>query len=436
MVCVLILLMINIPILSAQQNNTNDTLRLSLKETWERAEKFSRVIAIKNKAVSISNEEIKDSKMERLPELGIMGSAEKATNIPIYENGLFSRPTQHEVIHTLYKVGTDFALNIYNGNKLNLKIEEQGILHKIASLKKDQKTSDIHYQTASFYLDLQRSFIFQTLIVKDIADQEKQLAEVKAFYKNGTVLKSDVLRIELELSKRKMTLVQIQNDILIANQKLNIIIGEPDDRLIKPIETLSTTDEKSYDDFLKEALEYSFPYQISEKKTVISEIGVKKVNANLRPKISMYGEFYYANPQIFLYPYNPYWYSLGIAGVKISFPISATYHNVHKVRAAKLELEQEEIAHKDQQDMVRQQVKEAYLRYREALIQIGVAKIDVVHAVENARIIKNTYFNHTTLVTDLLDADILVLRSRFELEGAKIVAQNKYYLLKNITGVL
>jgi hypothetical protein len=34
--------------------------------------------------------------------------------------------------------------------------------------------------------------------------------------KNGTVLKSDVLRVELDLSKRKMTLVTIENDILIG----------------------------------------------------------------------------------------------------------------------------------------------------------------------------------------------------------------------------
>jgi outer membrane protein TolC len=69
-------------------------------------------------------------------------------------------------------------------------------------------------------------------------------------------------------------------------------------------------------------------------------------------------------------------------------------------------------------------------------VQIGVAEVDVAHAQENARIIKNTYFNQTSLITDLLDADVQVLQTRFELATARIVAQNKYYLLQNITGVL
>jgi len=422
------------------QNTTSlaDTLQLNMQQVWKKAEEYSRAIEIKKKAVSIRNEEVKDAEMERYPEVGVAGSVEKATNIPIYENGLFKAPVQHEVIHTLYKAGADFDLTIYNGNKLNLKIEEDKILYRIAAIQNDQTASDIRYKAASLYLELQKSLLFQEVIKQDIADQEKQLSEIKDFHKNGVVLKSDVLREELDLSNRKMTLVQIQNDILIANQKLNIIIGEPDERAVRPIDPVlpSENEINSYEACLEEALAHSFPYHISEQQTEVSKNHLNQIRANVRPKVGLYGDFYYANPQIFLYPYNPYWYSLGIAGIKASFPISSLYHNIHKERAAKLELEQEEEVHKDTEDKVRQQVKEAYLRYKEALIQIDVAKVNVDRAQENARIIKNNYFNQSALITDLLDADVQVLQARFELTASKIMAQNKYYLLQNIIGTL
>ena len=263
------------------------------------------------------------------------------------------------------------------------------------------------------------------------------MKEIKSFHKNGTVLKSDVLRVELELSKRKMAMVTIQNDILIAMQKLNIIMGEPDEKAVLP-QALSELkeDNMDYNQYLAEAFEHSFPYFISGQQTELRKIRLSQVKANLSPKLGLYSDFYYANPQIFLFPYNPSWYSLGVVGLKGSFPLSALYHNTHKVRAAKLELEKEEELHRDTEDKVRQQVKEAFLRYKEALVQIEVAEVNVKQAVENARIIKNTYFNQTSLITDLLDADIQVLQTRFDLETAKIMAQNKYYLLKNITGVL
>ncbi len=418
--------------------HSNDTLNLSLSGVWQKAEAASRAIGIKNKEAEIHNEEIKDAIMELYPELGIGGHVEKATNMPIYENGLFEQPAQHEIIHTLYKIGADFYLNLYNGNKFNLKIKEEKTLHQISLIRKDQTVSDIHYKSAALYLDLQKSFIFLHLITQDIADQEKQLKEIKSFHKNGVVLKSDVLRVELDLSKRKMMLVQIQNDILIANQKLNILIGVPDDQVIYPTDVLNTFENKvnTYEDCLKQALLHSFSYHISEQQTELSKLNLRQVKANIRPKVGLYGDFYYANPQIFLFPYNPYWYSLGVAGIKASFPISSFYHNIHKERSARLELDKEEEAHKDTEDRVRQQVKEAYLRYREALIQIDVARVNVEQATENARIIKDTYFNQTSLITDLLDADIQVLQTKFELAAATIMAQNKYYLLQNIIGTL
>ncbi|MEH7889211.1 TolC family protein [Elizabethkingia meningoseptica] len=425
------------PAFAQTQVLKNDTLYLSLKQAWQKAEENSRHIQMNQMETDISAIRVKDAKLERLPEVQVKGSVEKASNIPVYENGIFSRPSQHEVIHTLYKVGADFYLNIYNGNKLNLKIKQEEVLQKIKQIQKDQTISDIHYKTASLYLDLQKSLIFRKLIKEDIADQKLQLKEIKALYKNGVVLKSDVLRVELDLSKREMTLITIENDILIAMQKLNIILGIPDEKTVIP-EELDTEEYKnlSYDDFLRLALEHSFDYHLSEQQTELSRLHLKDIQANIRPKLGMYGEFYYANPQIFLYPYNPNWYSLGIVGLRASFSLSSLYHNAQKVKAAKLEFEKEEVQHKNTEDEVRQRVKEAYLRYLEALEQIKLAEINVTQAKENARIIKNTYFNQASLVTDLLDADIQLLQTRFELESSKIIAQNKYYLLQNITGTL
>ncbi len=417
---------------------SSDTLKISLNDLWKKAESFSRLVNIKNKEVQISEEEVKDVVMERLPELGISGQYERATNIPIYDKGLLNAPSYHEVIKNLYKVSGDMYLNIYNGNKLNLKIKEEKVLHEIKIIERDETISNIRYKAAALYLELDQVLIFKKLVNEDITNQEKQLKEIKSLQKHGTILKSDVLRIELELSKRKLLLVKINNDILIANQKLNIIIGEPDDRIIIP-ESLKDTlgkEDGQYENFLKEALDYSFAYHISEHKTELSKLHLKQVKANIRPKLGLTGDFYYMNPQIFLFPYAPYWYSLGLAGLRASFPISSFYHNIHKTRAARLEVDKEEEAHKDIQDKVRQQVKEAYLRYKESLIEIDVANVNVTQAAENARIIKDNYFNQTALVTDLLDADIQVLQTQFELASAKIKAQNKYYLLYNIIGKL
>lgn len=434
------LLTFNSTLLFSQNTNTpnQNPTPLSLQQMWAKTVEYSKKIHLNNLETNIAKEEITESKMERLPEISLKGNYEYATNIPVYENGLFSKPTQHEVIHLLYKVSTDMYLNIYNGNKLNLQIDKKKTLRDIAKVQQDMTVSEIKLQGAAYYLNLQRTYVFKELMIKDIANQEKQLLKIKALYKNGVILKSDVLRVELKLSNQKMMLVKIENDIAIANQKLNILIGLPDQQLVNPYEELDPAlfELQSYESYLEIAKTKSYDYHISEKTVDLRKIELKSIQANVKPKVGMYGEFYLANPQIFLYPYSPSNYTLGIFGVRASIPLSELYINKPKERIAQLNVEKEEVEHHHTDDKIRQQVYENYLRFKESLIKIDVAKNDVAQSTENERIVKQNYFNQAALITDLLDADIQLLQSQFDFASAKIAAQIQYYQLQNVLGTL
>jgi outer membrane protein TolC len=235
-----------------------------------------------------------------------------------------------------------------------------------------------------------------------------------------------------------MMLVKIENDIAIANQKLNIVIGLPDHETVNPYQEMDPVlfDLKSYEDYLEIAEKNSYEYHISEKTVALRKIELKSVKANVKPKIGVSGEFYLANPQIFLYPYSPSNYTLGIFGVRASIPLSELFVNKPKVSVAKLNLEKEELEHHHTDDKIREQVYENYLRFKESILQIDVAKADIDQSAENARIVRQNYFNQTALITDLLDADVQLLQSRFAFASAKITAQIQYYQLQNILGTL
>src|SRR5690606_30812063 len=128
-------------------------------------------------------------------------------------------------------------------------------------------------------------------------------------------------------SNQKMMLIKIEIDIAIANQKLNIIIGLPDQDKVNPHEDLDAAlfPILAYDDYLEIAEKNSYDYRISEKRVELKKIELKNIRANVKTKIGLYGEFYLANPQIFLYPYSPSNYTLGIFGVKDSLPLSELF---------------------------------------------------------------------------------------------------------------
>ncbi|WP_183558895.1 TolC family protein [Mucilaginibacter sp. SP1R1] len=422
----------------AQQKPVTSTgLKLSLFAVWHMVDSYNKTNQVKQLQVDEVNQNVLDSKAERLPELVASGNFEEASDLPIYDQGVFNTPSQHKIIHTRYKIGVDGYLNIYNGNKTNLKITEGEVLKELELVRQQATASGIRLLAAAYYLELKRSYVFELLMVKNIDDQDKQLAKIKMLLQQGVILKSDLLRAELKLSNQRVSLLQIENDILIANQKLNILIGQPDNQVIVPVDDLQPENLvlKPYDDYLS-TLAQAYDNRIAGQEKSLSEVHLKNVKANVAWKIGLYSNFQYAYPETFLYPYSANIYSLGVAGLKVSFPISGYYLNTHKQKVAYIEVQKQQIIYADMQDKVRQRLNEAYLRFKEALTKVNVAKVNVTQATENYRIVRNTYFSQTSLITDFLDADVQLLQTNFDLASAQVTAQLQYYQLQNVLGNL
>ncbi|AIM36539.1 hypothetical protein KO02_07360 [Sphingobacterium sp. ML3W] len=428
------ILTIGLLLFAISDAKASDTLRTSLDDIISKAILNAKQIEQSHLQIEERNLAVKQQRMELLPEISLRGSASYATNMPIYDQGIFNRPSQHDVIHYLYDTGVDFYLNLYNGHKDLMKIESRKLEQVLASIEWSNDKARIKLDVCNLFLELERSYMDQALIESDILDQKSQLKEIKNLYNSGVVLHSDVLRMELELSKREMLSVQIVHDIQTLNQKLKFIIA--DDVDIIPIPHDFTGTVESYDDAWTFAKHHAFSLQKSEQEVRLKQLAIKQYQANYLPELSLVGNFTFANPQIFLYPYNDSWYNLGIVGVKLKIPISSVYRNKHVVREAKISLEREEVKHHLEEEQMQNQLLQAHLDYKLACVQRDVCLKNVGLAKENARIIKNRYFKSSALVTDLLDADMEHLKTLFELESAKIAIQKHYYFIEFLKGTI
>lgn len=412
----------------------SDTLRTSLDDIISKALLNSKQIEQSRLQIEERDLAVKQQRMELLPEISLRGSASYATNMPIYDQGIFNKPSQHDVIHYLYDTGVDFYLNLYNGHKDLMKIESRKLEELLASIEWANDKARIKLDVCNLFLTLERSYMDKKLIESDIGDQKAQLQEINNLYHSGVVLHSDVLRMELELSKRELLLVQIAHDIQALNQKLKFIVSV--DAEIIPIPHDFNVKVESYEDAWSFAQYHAFSLQKSEQEIRLKQLAIKQSQANYLPELSLIGNFTFANPQIMLYPYNNSWYNLGIVGLKLKIPISSIYHNKHIVQEAKISLEREEVRHHLEQEQIQNQLLQAHLDYKLACVQRDVCIKNVGLAKENARIIKNRYFKSSALVTDLLDADMEYLKTLFELETAKIAIQKHYYFIEFLKGTI
>lgn len=411
-----------------------DSLRVSMDDAIAKALVNSKYIEQTQLNVKEQEALVQQKRIDLLPNISLRASASYATNMPIYDNGIFNKPSQHDVIHYLYDTGADFYLNLYNGHRDLMAIKSQKLLAAMANVDWLASKGKIKMDVCNLFLDLELCYSNKSLIEKDIIDQKEQLKEIQHMYTAGTVLHSDVLRIELELSKREMLLIKIQNDIEATNRKLQLITGI--NQIIVPSKHVFDKTLLDFEQMLKEAKSHAFVLQKSESEVHLKQLAVKEAESNYLPTVGLTGSYTFANPQIFLYPYNDSWYNLGIIGLKANIPISAFYKNKNQVRANKIAYNEEKVKHHHEEEIIENQLLQAHLDYKLAMDQKRVCEKNISLARENERIIKNRYFKSAALITDLLDADMQYLQALFELESAAIAVQKHYYFIEFIKGTI
>ncbi|MGJ1404624.1 TolC family protein [Sphingobacterium thalpophilum] len=413
---------------------------LSLEEIWKVAETNNRQLKLSDLHLQQSNLEILEAKDRLLPELSVGGDAKLNSKFLIYDNGLFSSPQDVPVKGYGYGVGYNLNVNLYNGGKdkrnIVMKKEEAVRIQYEVDLQKHS----VKYNVAAAYFDLYKFLHFHDFLDAEIGAEKKQLALVESLHKNGTVLKSDVLRTSVKLAQLELSLSDVTKKIEIAKQQVNILMGRENDAelAIKYQDTieLSAITEGDYEDYVDIAFNKSPAYKIAYSTVKLSEMNIKQVKAMLLPKVSLYSTYNYTYPQISFYPYSNDLWGFGQTGVKVQFSIDNLYKSKHSIAHAQVVSNEAREKANIKKDEIYLQVKEAYLQRQQALESMETAEQNIIKTAETVRVIRSSYINQESLLTDLLEAENALLEAKFNLTTAQTNVKLTHIRLLAIIGIL
>jgi len=381
-----------------------------------------------------------EAKDRLLPELSVGGDAKLNSKFLIYDNGLFSSPQDVPVKGYGYGVGYNLNVNLYNGGKdkrnIVMKKEEAVRIQYEVDLQKHS----VKYNVAAAYFDLYKFLHFHDFLDAEIGAEKKQLALVESLHKNGTVLKSDVLRTSVKLAQLELSLSDVTKKIEIAKQRLNILMGRENDAelAIKYQDTieLSAITEGDYEDYVDIAFNKSPEYKIAYSAVKLSKMNIKQVKATLLPKVSLYSTYNYTYPQISFYPYSNDLWGFGQTGVKVQFSIDNLYKSKHSIAHAQVVSNEAREKANIKKDEIYLQVKDAYLQRQQALESMETAEQNIIKTAETVRVIRSSYINQESLLTDLLEAENALLEAKFNLTTAQTNVKLTHIRLLAIIGIL
>jgi outer membrane protein len=413
--------------------------KLTLAEAVQFAKSQNKWVQAAGMEENAASEDRNDVYNAALPAVNISGSYQRFSDLTLFREGLSHSTTgPRKPTPNSAALGVDALFNIYSGGRQRALQKEQTSRLGLAKLNTLDQSGNIGLQTANQYLDLVRLNELQKFILDQLKRAETRLNNISALYKNQKVTKSDVLRAEVALSNIELSLQQNENDITIANQKLDVLINVPDSVRIVPIDSagMDKPEIGSLLPMIEAAGISSYSVQKAAGNVEVQKARLRGVESNNMPSVGFYTAYGLNYPNYLFFPPVDQAYAIGFVGLKAQYSISSLYHNKSKVSAAKLRVKELEIQREAYSDNIRTEIKSYYIKYAEALTRISVNEHSVEQARVNYRIVNTKYLNQFSLLTDLLDADNLYQESRFNLIKAQTDALAIYYHILYTSGNL
>ena len=412
-----------------------DTLYLSVEELLSKVSRSHLQVAADRLKEQMAAERAKTARMSRLPSVSVGLRAGYLGQPIVWENGL-SHATRPDSPDWQQNYTVDVSQPVYQGGRIKYSIRKADLEQELARLQTAADEGDIRLAMLSRYLELFSMYKQHMVLDRKIAESERRLKDIRRLKAEGVITNNDVLRSELQLTDDRLALQETDNDIRIASQQIDILLGL-DERLLLMPDTALLADERHVDnyEYYVQRASLADPSVLAlHKQTEIAENNVCIKQSALRPSVSLTASNTLARPvsRTMADMYNNAWN----VGVSVSYPLSALYTDRHQLREARQNVQLMHNAEEQKQQQIRMAVQSALLRHREAISRVEALKLSVRQASENYRIMYNRYMNQLAILTDLLDADNLRLNAELQLTTARTQVAYTYYELQRAVGEL
>jgi outer membrane protein TolC len=265
---------------------------------------------------------------------------------------------------------------------------------------------------------------------------------MKARREQGTVLKNDLTRYELQLQSLLLTKTQLDDAQKIIRHQMSTAIHLPEGEDFE-VDTQSVEEEgmalktlTSEELWQQTAAENNIDIRQALLATEISEQKVRNTRAASRPSVAVVAENNLAGPYTSdLIPKDAN-VNVWFVGIGVKYNLSSLWKNKHAIRKAKHENIQADERVQLAREGVENGVQACYTNLLTSSVEVSTQEKQVELANQNYTVVKNRYDNDLALLTDMLDASNMKLSADMALVNARISMLYNYFKLKYITNTL
>lgn len=410
---------------------------LTIEEMFRIADSNSTELQLRRLRMSEAEQGIRIAKNDRLPSVGAQ------VELNYIGDGVMTERDFSGGIHAdMPHWGNTFVVKasqvIYAGGEISRGIERSRLEAEAAGHEYCITQQDLRFLLLGYYLDLFQLNNQRTVYERNVEQTQILVKDMKAAYRQGTALKSDITRYELQLQNIQLRLTATENEINKINYRLLTALGLDQGLQIVPDKNsllVAEVDSLSEQDW-RWASKEAPRLQLADTEIALSRNRERLIRAERLPRVHVSLTSELNGPILVEVPPLNNNFAYWFAGVSVSYSFDSLFKSHKKLKQAKIAIMRSEMAKEQVAEEVDNSIHAAYVDLNEAYIRLRTQQKSVQLAHENYGIVRHRYLNGLALITDMLDASNTQLDMELQLANYQIGILYQYYLLKKLTGTL
>jgi len=316
-----------------------------------------------------------------------------------------------------YSASLSLSQPIFTWGKIRLGYKLASLNYNLTEAICNQVESEIIFNVKKTFYSVLLAKKFLEIAEEAVEVMEDHYQVIKSFYKEGKVSSVDVDRVKVLLANAKTKKIKAANGLKLAKKALYNLINIDSDREWKIEGELNFEPDKTEMN-LKNSITQALENRPEIKQVLIqkkmAECSLKLARAENRPTLALVGNYEYKKPFYF----ENEWDKLWNAGCYLTFPLFNGFSNCGRIKQAKAQISQVEIAHDQLKKGINLEIENIYLDLKEAEKRIYAQKENVSLAKKNLEIIQKRYERGLVSDLDLRETQLALTQAETEYSQA------------------
>ena len=398
---------------AAQDRKDFFTLEKSIAQALANSYK----IKARNERIEQANNIIKQARADFLPKLGTAYSYNRLSEPPISRSSTLLGTPIPLVVGTEDNFRWTWFLRqpLFTGFALvsSYKLAELGIDQ--SQLESDLEKLDLVLRVKEAYFNILGADKAVEVAQTTVESLTQTVKVARSFFEVGMIPINDVLKAEVELASAEQSLVRGRNAAQTTRSTFNTVLVRPVNEPVEVEDILVYKPEVGeYNVFEKKALENRPEIKILDVNILQADQQIRLAKSKYYPEISLTYQYISEGDEVSVKG-SPYvdanrWEALVVANWTF-WEWGKTYFAGREKESLKRQLMETKA---DVEDGIRLQVKQATLDLDSSAKNIPTTQKGVEAGEENLRVNAERYKAQVSTITDLLDAQTLLARSRLD----------------------